>query len=86
MRCKYSQGPNASSCGQRRLGSDWADAPTDQSLRWAHSHFVGFSHEAAHLDFLFTQVMSMMCVLSVWMIMMKERNYDSFPALTVCMW
>ena len=27
---------------QRRLWSDWADAQTDASLRWAHSHFVGF--------------------------------------------
>ena len=26
---------------QRRLSSDWADA-ADLSLRWAHSHFVGF--------------------------------------------
>ena len=27
---------------QRGLWSDWADAQADQSLRWAHSHFVGF--------------------------------------------
>ena len=27
---------------QRRLLSDWADAHADLSLRWAHSHFVGF--------------------------------------------
>ena len=27
---------------QRRLWSDWADIQTDLSLRWAHSHFVGF--------------------------------------------
>ena len=27
---------------QRRLWSDWADAQTDLSLRWAQSHFVGF--------------------------------------------
>ena len=27
---------------QRRLWSDWADAQADRSLRWAHSHFVGF--------------------------------------------
>ena len=27
---------------QRRLRSDWADAQADLSLRWAHSHFVGF--------------------------------------------
>ena len=26
----------------RRLWSDWADAQADRSLRWAHSHFVGF--------------------------------------------
>ena len=27
---------------QRRLWSDWADAKADLSLRWAHSHIVGF--------------------------------------------
>ena len=27
---------------QWRLWSDWADAQVDLSLRWAHSHFVGF--------------------------------------------
>ena len=27
---------------QSRLWSDWADAQADLSLRWAHSHFVGF--------------------------------------------
>ena len=27
---------------QRRLWSDWAEAQADLSLRWAHSHFVGF--------------------------------------------
>ena len=27
---------------RRRLWSDWADAQADLSLRWAHSHFVGF--------------------------------------------
>ena len=27
---------------QRRLWSDWADTQADLSLRWAHSHFVGF--------------------------------------------
>ena len=27
---------------QHRLWSDWADAHTDLSLRWAHIHFVGF--------------------------------------------
>ena len=27
---------------QRRLWSDWTDAQADQSLCWAHTHFVGF--------------------------------------------
>ena len=27
---------------QRRLWSDWTDAQADLSLRWAHTHFVGF--------------------------------------------
>ena len=27
---------------QRRLRSDWVDAQADLSLRWVHSHFVGF--------------------------------------------
>ena len=27
---------------QRRLWSDWVDAQTDLSLRWAHSHFFDF--------------------------------------------
>ena len=27
---------------QRRLWWDWADAQADLSLRWAHTHFVGF--------------------------------------------
>ena len=41
MRWMCSQVPKLSSCGQRRLWSDWADAQADLSLRWAHSHFVG---------------------------------------------
>ena len=27
---------------QQRLWSDWADAQADLSLRWVHTHFVGF--------------------------------------------
>ena len=41
-RSKGSWGPKISSCGQRRLRSDWADAQADLSLRWAHTYFVGF--------------------------------------------
>ena len=42
VRSVDSQGRTVSSCGQRRLWSDWADAQADLSLRWAHTHFVGF--------------------------------------------
>ena len=41
-----SYGPKLSSCGQRRLRLDSADAQADLSLRWAHSHFVGFDAQA----------------------------------------
>ena len=34
---------------QRRLWSDWADAPADLSLRWAHRPFCWFCHSAAHV-------------------------------------
>ena len=37
-----SSGPKLSSCGKRRLWSDCAGAQADLSLRWAHTHFVGF--------------------------------------------
>ena len=37
-----SQGPKICLCGHWRLWSDWADAQAELSLRWAHSHFVGF--------------------------------------------
>ena len=42
VRSMDSWGPKVSSCGQRRLWSDCTDALADLSLRWAHSHFVGF--------------------------------------------
>ena len=35
---------------QRRLWSDWADAQSDLSLRWAHMPLCWFCHEAAHLS------------------------------------
>ena len=42
VRSMGSEGPKLSSCGQRRLWSDWADAQADLSPRWAHNHIVGF--------------------------------------------
>ena len=34
---------------QQRLWSDWADAQADLSLRWAHTPFCWFCHDAAHM-------------------------------------
>ena len=49
VRSVGSLGPNAFSCGQRRLWSDWADAQVDPSLCWAPSHFVGFDMSRLNL-------------------------------------
>ena len=43
-----SQRPKVSSCGQRRLWSDWADAQADESSLGAHS-FCWFCHVTAHM-------------------------------------
>ena len=48
VRSVGSLGPELSSCGQRRLRSDWADVQADPSLRWTHTHFCWFGHEVAH--------------------------------------
>ena len=40
---------------QQRLWSDWADAQADMSLRWAHSHFVGFVMRRLILLWIFFQ-------------------------------
>ena len=39
-----SEGCKVSSCGERRLPSDCADAQSDESLRWAHMSKGTFSH------------------------------------------
>ena len=49
VRSMGSYGHKLSSCGQRKLWSDWADAQADLSLRWAHMPFCWFCHEAAHI-------------------------------------
>ena len=51
VRSMGSWGPKLSSCGQRRLWSDWADDQADLSLHWAHMPFCWFCHEAAQLKF-----------------------------------
>ena len=49
VRSMGSWGPNVSSCGQRRLWSDWANAQADLSLRWAYRSLCWFCPEAAHV-------------------------------------
>ena len=42
VRMKKAWVPSYPLSAQWRLWSDWVDAQADLSLRWAHSHFVGF--------------------------------------------
>ena len=42
VRTKKAWVPSYPLSAKRRLWSDWADAQADLSLRWAHTHFVGF--------------------------------------------
>ena len=49
LRSMGSEGPELSSCGQRRLWSDWADAQADPNLRWAHIPFWRFCHALVSL-------------------------------------
>ena len=42
VRMKKAWVPSYPLSAQRRLWSDWADAQADLSLRWAHTHFIGF--------------------------------------------
>ena len=51
VRSMGSYGSKFSSCAQRRLWSDGADAQADLSLRWAHRPFCWFCHDAAQMLF-----------------------------------
>ena len=73
---------------QRRLWSDWADAQADLSLRWAHSHFVGFVTRR-----LITIVVMMMMIdvslgpLFTWpvlrdMLLLYKSSLSGMPKLT----
>ena len=52
--------------------SDWADAQADLSVRWAHSHFVGF-------------VMSRFICLLVCLFLQHLQQYKIPPEMTVMM-
>ena len=56
LRSMGSLGPKPSLSGQRRHWSDWADVQADLSLRWAHSHSVGFVMRRLKLFCLFTEI------------------------------
>ena len=43
VRSMGSWGPDVSSCGQRRLWSDWMDAQADLSFRWVHMQFCWYT-------------------------------------------
>ena len=46
-------------CGQGRPWLDWADSQAYLSLRWAHTPFCWFCHDAAHY-YLFTLLLKIM--------------------------
>ena len=48
---------------QRRLWSDWADAQADLSLRWVHSHSVGFVMRRLIFSCVFQ---GRCCLLFIW--------------------
>ena len=66
-----SWGPSVSSCGQRKLWSDWTDAQADLSLRWAQRPFCLFCYEAPY------SVVYLATYQSV------KKNYITFPDLLI---
>ena len=46
---------------QRRLWSDSADAQADLSLRWAHSHFVGFVMRRLNCETIYPENANIIC-------------------------
>ena len=60
-----SMGHKVSSCRQQRLWSDWADAQADPSLRWAHSHIVGFVMSRLIYIYIFT-VLHIILLVKSW--------------------
>ena len=56
LRSMGSWGLKVSSCGQRGLRSDWADAQADLSLCWVYRSFCWFCCALAHFLFLFYEI------------------------------
>ena len=55
------EGCKVSSCRQRRLWSDCADAQADLSFRWAHISEVPLSHVVAHINIINIQQLLFLC-------------------------
>ena len=82
LRCAlsgYSWGPNVSSCGQRRLWSDWADTYADLSLRWAQRSFCWFCHEVAQISLVTKQN-------QIWTVIKVRQYYSRRTKVFVTTW
>ena len=86
---------------QRRLWSDWADSQADLSLRWAHTHSVGFvmswliwyQKHRAGLEFsirlmlaTFTPIQTIMIDMFIEKKMGLRIRYRHVNILTACSW
>ena len=81
VRSVGSSGPKLSSCGQRRLWSDWVDAQADLSLRWAHTHFVGFVTRRLIFSYLFSGGDGALKTV----IQEAHHNHQYYPAMEIRM-
>ena len=61
---------------QRRLWSNWADAQADLSLRWAHTHFVGFVMSRLNCSCKLSDTANFRCWFPL-----AERSYSQIPQL-----
>ena len=69
---------------QRRLWADWADAQADLSLRWEHSHIVGFvTRRLSCLTFITYCMVSITCSFTWKLIYWRTRIFwKQMPYLT----
>ena len=72
---------------QRRLWSDWADAQADLSLRWAHTHSVGFVMRRLIYLVLFCSLLSLCSSLFVpWLPQNTSRSLADLSMKFTCMY
>ena len=75
---------------QRRLWSDWADARADLSIRWAHSHFVGFVMSWLNWQLLrswtgLNQSIEL-CTFSVFLLRIAVFRLLTIPGISISFW